>query len=330
MTYRNVSENEGSLVAAEHEITHEQGSQEQDFSQPGHPTAIIDATFSSKSSTSVSEPLERETWTPPSAVPGILARAATLAAVAVAGPAFAKKASGGGAGSVLHRLRTFLVQQHQVKRLGSQVNPTTKSVAIVARKQLEGTHLPPGRAQKTQMLRVMHAREDAERYRRPTSELTQDYFAPRPADVAGWNTMIEEKIGQAIRSGQLDDLPGSGKPLDLTSGANAFTARSTFYMNRLAKAQGHQPEWVELGCEVEEDLKTMREDARRIWLSGAWGRGGQYYGLRRAEVQKWVTVRARDINGKVARFNMLVPRGVPHRKRVDIEQEVLDSRAQEP
>lgn len=74
----------------------------------------------------------------------------------------ASGSSGAGGGMSLNILKTFLVQQRQRTRAGSADNPTTSKVPVVNRRFLEGTGGPPTRVKKVQMLRVMHAKEDAE------------------------------------------------------------------------------------------------------------------------------------------------------------------------
>ncbi|KAI8819359.1 uncharacterized protein EV422DRAFT_109376 [Fimicolochytrium jonesii] len=102
-------------------------------------------------------------------------------------------------------------------------------------------------------------------------------MAPRPSSIAAWDSLIEERISQAYREGQFDNLNGSGQPLD-ASGApmkakstdaehklNPFIDRTEFFLNRIVKSQGYAPPWVEIAKEIDADIATMRSELRSMY-----------------------------------------------------------------
>ncbi|KAJ3281425.1 hypothetical protein HK104_011477 [Borealophlyctis nickersoniae] len=167
----------------------------------------------------------------------------------------------------LNNLKLFLLQDQQRRRTGATENPTTSSVPVANRQYLSPQAGPPQRQKKVQMLRVMHARSDAEAYKQPVSQLFSDYFAVRPTTMSGWQSIVEERIAMARREGQFDDLPGRGKPIDMESDdrRNPFITPTEFFMHRMVKAQGYVPPWIELGNDIEDDTKRLRKELRSMW-----------------------------------------------------------------
>ena len=66
--------------------------------------------------------------------------------------------------TAMGKLKTFFLQHHQHTRAGAADNPTTVNavVPMVQRQFLSSTGGSPVRAKKAQMLRVVHARQDAD------------------------------------------------------------------------------------------------------------------------------------------------------------------------
>ncbi|TPX59649.1 hypothetical protein SpCBS45565_g07678 [Spizellomyces sp. 'palustris'] len=236
-------------------------------------------------------------------------------------------ARGGQGGMSINNLKTFLLQQRQKTRAGSADNPTTSSVPVVNRRFLEGTGGPPIRHKKVQMLRVMHAKEDAEMYKQPVGQLWTHYFAVRPTAMSGWNSVIEERIALARRNGEFDNLPGRGKPLDLEADdrKNPFITPTEFFMHRMIKAQGHVSPWIDLGKEIEEDTEKMRAELRKLWRTYVEGVTNVSNGKKtyfEEKGRKWAELRCTEINGKIRRFNVEAPRGIPQKFRLDVNDEL--------
>ncbi|KAI9011278.1 hypothetical protein BC832DRAFT_335298 [Gaertneriomyces semiglobifer] len=236
---------------------------------------------------------------------------------------------GSGSGMSLNGLKGFLLKQHQKRRAGSMENPTTSSVPVVNRQFLEGHGGKIGggtRGKKVQMLRVQHARQDAEMYKQSVSQLWTDYFTVRPTSMSGWNSIIEERIAMARRDGQFDNLQGRGKPIDLASDdrKNPFITPTEFFMHRMIKAQGYVPPWIELGKDIEDDIAKLRKEMRDIWaqcrrIGGLTGED-EYFERRG---QRWAEIRCKEINEKIRRFNIEAPRGIPQKTRMVVD-EVVD------
>ncbi|KAJ3107459.1 hypothetical protein HDU97_004055 [Phlyctochytrium planicorne] len=178
------------------------------------------------------------------------------------------EAAGGIAGSPLPREaaeRKFLRDNRQETRPGASINPTTSSVPVTTRQFLENKAGTPTKLSST--VRVMHAKEDALAYKTPTQQLWDDYWVVRPT-VENFDSLVEDRIAKARRSGQFDGLAGKGKPLDiLTSDLrhNPFLSDTEMVMNRMLQTQGHVPGWVEMGKEIDEEIAKLKKELEDIW-----------------------------------------------------------------
>lgn len=81
--------------------------------------------------------------------------------------------------------------------------------------------------------------------------------------------MMEKKVREAIERGELDNLPGKGKPLDLEE-PPPFVSRDAWRMMKILKNAGIIPPEVQLLKEVyelREKLKTETNEAERARLT---------------------------------------------------------------
>ena len=78
----------------------------------------------------------------------------------------------------------------------------------------------------------------------------------RKVHIESWGSIVEKQIREAQARGDFDNLPGSGKPLDLEPD-NPFAGEwsSAF---RVAKNAGAAPLWVELDREIGEESDALR------------------------------------------------------------------------
>jgi DnaJ family protein C protein 28 len=76
-----------------------------------------------------------------------------------------------------------------------------------------------------------------------------------------WNEIIERQIIEAQERGEFDDLPGKGKPLDLTE--NPFTDPEWRVAYKILKDNGFTLDWIELDQEIRAELEARREQLLR-------------------------------------------------------------------
>ena len=78
--------------------------------------------------------------------------------------------------------------------------------------------------------------------------------------IDSWEGHVEQSIREAQKRGEFDNLPGTGKPLDLEENPFAGERQSAF---RMARNAGAAPLWVQLDREIASDLTGLREMAER-------------------------------------------------------------------
>lgn len=95
-----------------------------------------------------------------------------------------------------------------------------------------------------------------------------------------------------MEEGQFENLPGKGKPLDLTSNPHADPADDTLY--RILSKNKCLPEWVELNKDITNGISEWRVALKNAWTCK---QENEPKWIERSEVLKQ---RLRDINNKVS------------------------------
>ena len=72
-----------------------------------------------------------------------------------------------------------------------------------------------------------------------------------------WDEIVERQIAEAQERGEFDDLPGKGKPLDLTE--NPFADPDWRVAYKILQDHGFTLDWIELGKEIRTELEACRE-----------------------------------------------------------------------
>ena len=77
-----------------------------------------------------------------------------------------------------------------------------------------------------------------------------------------WESAIDQQIREAQEQGKFDNLPGKGKPLDLSTNPFAQDQELAF---KILKDAGHAPEWIEAGKAIRRRLTLAQERLERQW-----------------------------------------------------------------
>ncbi|XP_050380441.1 uncharacterized protein LOC126797765 [Argentina anserina] len=115
--------------------------------------------------------------------------------------------------------------------------------------------------------------------------------------------VVEQRIWHSMEEGQFENLPGKGKPLDLSSNPHADPADDTLY--RILSKNGCAPRWVELNKEIRSQAAEWRRALKKAWEKRN-GDGGQEKWRETSEALK---VQMKQINNKVLEYNLIVPFG---------------------
>ena len=147
-----------------------------------------------------------------------------------------------------------------------------------------------------------------------------------------WESAIDRQIREAMERVAFDNLPGKGKPLDLTPNPYAADQEMAF---KILKDAGCAPEWIELDKAIRERLDKARAALVRSWewhqarLSRLTGQtDGQAEAERKLSLGSWqaaVTAFEEEvtaINKQIGELNLKVPSPRFQRFKIDAAQEV--------
>lgn len=109
-------------------------------------------------------------------------------------------------------------------------------------------------------------------------------------DITG---VVEQRIWHSMEEGQFENLPGKGKPLNLSTNPHADPAEDTLY--RILSKNGCAPEWIELNKEIRNQVSAWRVALKKAWTSKCNGDSSKW-----AESSETLKTQLRDINDKVS------------------------------
>ena len=140
-----------------------------------------------------------------------------------------------------------------------------------------------------------------------------------------WESLIDQKIREAMEQGEFDDLPGKGKPLDTSE--NPFEDPELRLAHRMLRNAGFAPSWIEERKDIDSDLETARHQMSRAWmvLQNAVGTDNER-GARTRWEKALISFRqqAGELNRRITAWNLKVPAAGFQRSLIDIEKEVTD------
>jgi len=129
---------------------------------------------------------------------------------------------------------------------------------------------------------------------------------------------VEKQIREAMESGAFDNLPGKGKPLDLSE--NPFEDPDLRTAHRLLRNAGFAPPFIEERKAIDAELERGRVTLARAWqIYLKKGREGE-------PVWQRVLAEFRDLaaelNKRIRVHNLKVPASAFHRRVIDFEVEL--------
>lgn len=114
--------------------------------------------------------------------------------------------------------------------------------------------------------------------------------------------VVEQRIWRSMEEGHFENLPGKGKPLDLSTNPHVDPAEDTLY--RILSRNGCAPEWVELNKEIRCKIAEWR-----LTLKKAWASRTDHHGSTWPAASEALKAQMQDINDKVLHYNLIVPFG---------------------
>lgn len=95
-----------------------------------------------------------------------------------------------------------------------------------------------------------------------------------------------------MEEGHFENLPGKGKPLDLSTNPHADPDEDTLY--RILSRNGCAPEWVELNKQIRSEAAEWRSALKKAWAYNLNGNNAKW-----TECSEALKVQMRAINKKV-------------------------------
>jgi DnaJ homolog subfamily C member 28 len=134
----------------------------------------------------------------------------------------------------------------------------------------------------------------------------------------------EDQIRRAMEEGHFDNLPGTGKPLDLQD--NPFEDPEWRAANWMLQSAGYSLPWMENRKSIDAEYDVARKEIVRAW------KRRQSLQLQKkpisqleAEWQRAVNTfreRVADINKRIFSYNLEAPGLQLHKKKIDVEKEI--------
>ena len=138
-----------------------------------------------------------------------------------------------------------------------------------------------------------------------------------------WESLIDQKIREAMEQGEFDDLPGKGQPIDTSE--NPFEDPELRLAHRILRNAGFAPSWIEERKDFEAEFEIARNDLLRAWmiLQRARGSGNEAgAGTRWEKAVDTFSKQVSELNKRIVAWNLKVPAQGFQRTLINPEQEI--------
>src|SRR5438105_7828516 len=146
------------------------------------------------------------------------------------------------------------------------------------------------------------------------------FLAP---EMNRWESLIDQKIREAMEQGEFDNLSGKGKPIDLSE--NPFEDPDWRTAHRVLRNAGFAPAWIEERKDIEFEIDAARNQLKSVWTilqtaldteneNGARARWDNALALFRQQATK--------LNRRIVAWNLKVPASGFQRQRIEAEREI--------
>jgi hypothetical protein len=138
-----------------------------------------------------------------------------------------------------------------------------------------------------------------------------------------WESLVDQKIREAMEQGDFDDLEGKGKPIDTTE--NPYEDPELRTAHRMLRNAGFAPLWIEERKEIDSEFENARDHLARSWKVLQNALGSEHERGARARWDKALSLfRAQlsEINRRIVVWNLKLPTAGFRRRLIDIEKEI--------
>jgi len=152
-----------------------------------------------------------------------------------------------------------------MKDLLRQTRQAEQFVPVTRRRYLENNTAGANQRQRQQNqenANAVRARQAAHHY----TSTEQDAWnaIQRPNTLSDVVSLVDDRIREARKAGEFDDLPGRGKPINFDDRPQHVDS-TTFIMNRIIKNQGGTLDWVDRGKDIDDAADRFRKKLSLHW-----------------------------------------------------------------
>ena len=138
-----------------------------------------------------------------------------------------------------------------------------------------------------------------------------------------WESLVDQKIREAMEQGEFDDLPGKGKPIDTSE--NPFEDPELRMAHRMLRNAGFAPSWIEERKDIDAEFENARQQLSQAWTVRQNALGTDNESGAQARWEKALTSfreQTGELNQRIVKWNLKVPAAGFQRSLIDIEKEV--------
>jgi DnaJ homolog subfamily C member 28 len=138
-----------------------------------------------------------------------------------------------------------------------------------------------------------------------------------------WESLVDQKIREAMEQGEFDDLPGMGEPIDTS--VNPFEDPEMRLAHRMLRNAGFAPAWIEERKDIDAEFEIARTQLARAWTIRQNARGTKHELAAHSRWEKALTsfrTQVAELNQRIAAWNLKVPAAGFQRRLIDMEEEV--------
>jgi len=141
--------------------------------------------------------------------------------------------------------------------------------------------------------------------------------------MKSWESLVDQKIREAMEQGEFDNLAGAGQPIDLSE--NPYEDPDWRTAHRMLRNAGFAPAWIEERKDIDAELEAARISLARNWRILSNARDTQHHRPAQTRWDKAVeSFRAKvtELNRRIDGWNLKAPAPGFQRKRIDVEREI--------
>lgn len=138
-----------------------------------------------------------------------------------------------------------------------------------------------------------------------------------------WESLVDQKIREAMEQGEFDNLSGKGQPLDLSE--NPFEDPEWRTAHRMLRSAGFAPAWIEARKDIDAELALARTDLARARLVLRNARGTEHQSSAEARwerAEETFRSKVAELNRRINAWNLKAPSVAFQRTRIDVEREL--------